>query len=183
MWSQGLSLTNCCRAWSLSSTPASGSGRVTLPESGSTNQVTWTEASIALAVAVTLLVLLPLMTRWLEILPLGGDQARAVGLPLHASRMTLILVASGLTAAASLIVGPLSFVGLVAPHMARLLGFGRAHHQLMAAILIGAGVMTGADWLSRVVSFPYQLPLGLFASLIGGPYLLRLLQHGDTSHG
>jgi ferric hydroxamate transport system permease protein len=73
-------------------------------------------------------------------------------------------------------VGPLSFVGLVAPHMARLVGFNRAHHQLAAAILIGAGLMTGADWLSRIVSFPYQLPLGLFASLIGGPYLIWLLR-------
>jgi ferric hydroxamate transport system permease protein len=144
--------------------------------SGSTNQVTWTEASVAGAVALVLLGLLPLMTRWLEILPLGADQARAVGLPLQISRMTLTLFAAGLTAAASIIVGPLSFVGLVAPHMARLLGFGRAHHQLLAAILIGTGLMTGADWLSRIVSFPYQLPLGLFASLIGGPYLIWLLR-------
>jgi iron complex transport system permease protein len=116
------------------------------------------------------------MTRWLEILPLGSDQARAIGLPLRTSRMILTILAAGLTAAASLVVGPLSFVGLVAPHMARLVGFGRAHHQLLAAILIGAGMMTGADWLSRIVSFPYQLPLGLFASLIGGPYLIWLLR-------
>jgi ferric hydroxamate transport system permease protein len=147
--------------------------------SGSTNQITWTEASAALAVALVLLGLLPLMTRWLEILPLGADHARAVGLPLQMTRMTLTLFAAGLTAAASLIVGPLSFVGLVAPHMARLLGFGRAHHQLLAAILIGAGLMTGADWLSRIVSFPYQLPLGLFASLIGGPYLIWLLRRNQ----
>ena len=147
--------------------------------SGSTNQVTWTEASVAGAVALVLLGLLPLMTRWLEILPLGSDQARAVGLPLQISRMTLTLFAAGLTAAASIIVGPLSFVGLVAPHIARLLGFGRAHHQLLAAILIGTGLMTGADWLSRIVSFPYQLPLGLFASLIGGPYLIWLLRRNQ----
>ncbi|WP_281024352.1 Fe(3+)-hydroxamate ABC transporter permease FhuB [Microvirga calopogonii] len=144
--------------------------------SGSTGQVTWTEASIAMTAAIVLLGPLPLTARWLEILPLGSSQARAVGLPLQTSRMTLTLFAAGLTAAASLIVGPLSFVGLVAPHMARLVGFSRAHHQLTAAILIGAGLMTGADWLSRVVSFPYQLPLGLFASLIGGPYLIWLLR-------
>jgi iron complex transport system permease protein len=144
--------------------------------SGSTNQLTWTEASVAGAVALVLLGLLPLMTRWLEILPLGADQARAFGLPLQISVMTFTLFAAGLTAAASIIVGPLSFVGLVAPQMARLLGFGRAHHQLLAAILIGTGLMTGADWLSRIVSFPYQLPLGLFASLIGGPYLIWLLR-------
>ncbi|MGO4524129.1 iron chelate uptake ABC transporter family permease subunit [Microvirga sp. 2MCAF35] len=144
--------------------------------SGSTGQVTWTEALVAMTAAVVPLGLLPLAIRWLDILPLGPDQARAIGLPLHTSRVTLTLFAAGLTAAASLIVGPLSFVGLVAPHMARLIGFSRAHHQLTAAILIGAGMMISADWLSRVVSFPYQLPLGLFASLIGGPYLIWLLR-------
>ena len=144
--------------------------------SGSTNQVGWTEASITLTMALVLLSILPLMARWLDILPLGADQARAVGVPLRASRTILILLSGGLTAGASLVVGPLSFVGLVAPHMARLLGFGRAHHQLPATILIGAGLMTGADWLCRIAAFPYQLPLGLFASLIGGPYLIWLLR-------
>jgi iron complex transport system permease protein len=145
--------------------------------SGSTNQVGWTEASITLAMALILLGTLPLMARWLDILPLGAYQARAVGVPLRTSRTILILLSGGLTAGASLIVGPLSFVGLVAPHMARLLGFGRSRHQLPAAILIGAGLMTGADWLCRIVAFPYQLPLGLFASLIGGPYLIWLLRN------
>jgi len=143
--------------------------------SGSTSQVGWTEAWIVLTVALVLLGLLPLLTRWLAVLPLGTGQARALGLPLRASRTILILFAAGLTAAASLVVGPLSFAGLVAPHMARLLGFGPAQQHLLASILIGAGLMTGADWLSRIVSFPYQLPLGLFASLIGGPYLVWLL--------
>lgn len=144
--------------------------------SGSTAHITWTEASVAAAAAFALLGLLPLMTRWLEILPLGSDHAQSVGLPLRTSRIVLTLFAASLTAAASLVVGPLSFVGLVAPHMARLVGFSRAHHQLPAAILIGAGMMISADWLSRIVSFPYQLPLGLFASLIGGPYLIWLLR-------
>ncbi|WP_247654637.1 MULTISPECIES: Fe(3+)-hydroxamate ABC transporter permease FhuB [Microvirga] len=143
--------------------------------SGATNHITWAEASITVAVAALLLGLLPLIFRWLEIMPLGPDQARAIGLPLRTSRMALTVVAAGLTAAASLVVGPLSFVGLVAPHMARLVGFGRAHHQVLAAVLIGTGLMAGADWLSRIASFPYQVPLGLFASLIGGPYLVWLL--------
>ncbi|WP_262269198.1 Fe(3+)-hydroxamate ABC transporter permease FhuB [Microvirga yunnanensis] len=143
--------------------------------SGSTNHITRGEATIAVTVAAFLLGLLPLMVRWLEIMPLGPDQARAIGLPVRASRGALTLVAAGLTAASSLVVGPLSFVGLVAPHMARLIGFGRARHQAMAAVLIGTGLMIGADWLSRIVTFPYQVPLGLFASLIGGPYLIWLL--------
>ncbi|WP_230531515.1 Fe(3+)-hydroxamate ABC transporter permease FhuB [Microvirga roseola] len=144
--------------------------------SGSTNETGWAEAVMAFTTALVLLALLPLMMRWLDILPLGSAPAQAVGLPLQKSRIALVLTASGLTAAASLIVGPLSFVGLVAPHMARLIGFGRAHQQLAAAILIGSGLMVAADWLCRTLAFPYQLPLGLFASLIGGPYLVWLLR-------
>lgn len=144
--------------------------------SGSTNQVTWTEASLTFVASVLLLGLLPFFLRWLDILPLGAPAARAVGMPLKTSGMLLIGMSSALTAAGSLLVGPLSFVGLVAPHMARLIGFSRARHQLAASVVSGAGLMTAADWLSRIVAFPYQLPLGLFASLIGGPYLIWLLR-------
>jgi len=147
--------------------------------SGSTNEIGWKEALMALSAAAMLLGPLPLLMRWLDILPLGPASARALGLPLHRARIVLILVSAGLTAAASLIAGPLSFVGLVAPHTARLIGFGPARHQIAAAILIGASLMTAADWLCRMVAFPYQLPLGLFASLIGGPYLIWLLRKGN----
>jgi iron complex transport system permease protein len=72
-------------------------------------------------------------------------------------------------------VGPLSFVGLIAPHLARLLGLGRPGAQVAGAVLAGAGLMVVADWLARMAAFPYQLPLGLFASLLAGPYLVWLL--------
>ncbi|MCB8821828.1 Fe(3+)-hydroxamate ABC transporter permease FhuB [Microvirga rosea] len=143
--------------------------------SGSTQQVTWGEACASAVIAAALLAPLPFVMRWLDILPLGSASARAVGLPVRSVHLSLLLLSSGLTAAASLLVGPLSLVGLVAPHMARLAGFSRAN-QVLAAILIGSVLMVGADWLCRVATFPYQLPLGLFASLIGGPYLIWLLR-------
>jgi iron complex transport system permease protein len=80
-----------------------------------------------------------------------------------------------MTAIASFLVGPLSLTGLIAPHLSRLIGFRRPGHQLAAAVLIGAGVLTAADWLSRIVIYPYQVPVGLFAALVGGPYLIWLL--------
>jgi len=70
---------------------------------------------------------------------------------------------------------------LIAPHLARLLGFRKLQHQLAAAILIGAGVLIMADWLSRIVIYPYQVPVGLFAALIGGPYLLWLLGYKERT--
>ncbi len=147
--------------------------------SGSTNRAgafeAWT-AMISLIVPVTPL---PFLGRWLTMLPLGGNSSRSLGLRVDASRLVLAVLAALMTAIASFLVGPLSLTGLIAPHLARLAGFGRPAHQLAASVLSGAGVLMTADWLSRVVVYPYQVPVGLFAALIGGPYLIWLLSRKD----
>ncbi|MFP3700895.1 iron chelate uptake ABC transporter family permease subunit, partial [Burkholderia sp. SIMBA_013] len=68
----------------------------------------------------------------------------------------------------------------IAPHLARLVGLGRPLQQGIGAVLIGAGLMVVSDWLARTVAFPYQLPLGLFAALLAGPYLVWLLGRSDA---
>ncbi|WP_445680191.1 Fe(3+)-hydroxamate ABC transporter permease FhuB [Radicibacter daui] len=143
--------------------------------SGDNSAVTPMQAGLSAAVALLLLAPLPLLGRWLELLPLGAPAARASGLPVTRSRLVLVLLAALLTAAGCLTVGPLSLVGLVAPHLARLIGFTRARSQLVAAVLMGAVLMALTDWLSRTLIFPYQIPSGLTASLIGGPYLIWFL--------
>ncbi len=143
--------------------------------SGSTNRAGPFEAWIAVAALAVLAAPLPCLSRWLTILPLGGSAARAFGLSASISRLVLATIAALMTAIASYLVGPLSLTGLMAPHLARLMGFQKQAHQLTASILIGAAVLIFADWLSRVVIYPYQVPVGLFAALIGGPYLIWLL--------
>lgn len=144
--------------------------------SGSINGATPEQALFVVSSALVLLLPLPLARRWLDLLPLGGASAGALGLPVRRARSVLVLWAGLLTAAASLFVGPLSFVGLLGPHIARVMGFGRA--SLPAAMLAGAALLLVSDWLSRMAAFPYQLPLGLFATLIGGPYLVWMLAGG-----
>lgn len=146
--------------------------------SGSTNDITWTEASFAALAAAILILPLPLVRRWLEILPLGDRTAAALGLPVRRSRLVLVTASALLTAGASLLVGPLSFVGLVAPHIARRTGLVTGLGHLVGALLIGGALMIIADWLSRMVAFPYQMPVGLFAALVSGPYLVWLLGRG-----
>lgn len=151
--------------------------------SGSTNRVGEIEAWTGALAAIVLIAPLFLLRRWLEILPLGGGTARGIGLGLTRSRLTLASFSAVLTGFASFLIGPLSLIGLIAPHLARLVGFARGSHQLLAAVLIGAVTMILADWLSRIVAFPYQVPVGLFAALIGGPYLIWLLSRGDAQDG
>ncbi|NEI74528.1 Fe(3+)-hydroxamate ABC transporter permease FhuB [Rhizobium lusitanum] len=143
--------------------------------SGSTYGMTQARASFLIASCLALLATLPPLARWLTVLPLGTGMSRAVGLHLSLSRFILILLAALMTSTATLAVGPLTFVGLLAPHMATRAGFQQPLLQSYAAAAIGALVMVAADWLGRNVIFPYEIPAGLFAAIVGGPYLLKLM--------
>lgn len=146
--------------------------------SGSTGSVTATEALVGLAGVALLALPLFLAGRWLQIFPLGGATARSLGLPVERARLVLVAATALLTALASLFVGPLSFVGLITPHLARMAGLTSPSQQLAGAMLVGAALMGLSDWLARMAAFPYQLPVGLFAALLGGPYLIYLLARG-----
>lgn len=142
---------------------------------GSTYLVTETDAVLALSLASAFLLLMPLFCRWLEILPLGETATRALGVNVTVSRLQLLFTAAVLTGGATLIVGPLSFVGLMAPHMVRMIGLQKPMAQLYGSAVVGALVMIVADWLGRNLLFPYQVPAGLLATFIGGPYLMGLI--------
>ncbi|VEA67640.1 Iron(III)-hydroxamate import system permease protein fhuB [Serratia plymuthica] len=144
--------------------------------SGSTYSVTSEQAIRTAVIAATLIMLAPLCRRWLTILPLGSATARSVGIALTPVRVVILLLAATLTAMATLTVGPLSFIGLMAPHMARMLGFRRALPQMVIAALLGGLLMVFADWCGRMVMFPYQIPAGLLATFIGAPYFVYLLR-------
>ncbi|MDE1179060.1 Fe(3+)-hydroxamate ABC transporter permease FhuB [Paraburkholderia sp.] len=142
---------------------------------GSTYTITPRDAALTLGIGVLLCALTPLCNRWLQILPLGDASAQAIGVQTGRARLVLLGLIALLTAAATLSVGPLSFVGLTAPHFARLAGARRPLHQAMLAAPIGALTILVADWLGRVLLMPRELPAGLVATLIGAPYLLWLL--------
>lgn len=145
---------------------------------GSTYLVTMDDAVIGIVIAAILLAIIPFFDRWLTILPLGDETSRAIGVPLGQSRLRLLLLTAILTGAATLIVGPLSFVGLMAPHMARMMGIHRPLPQLFGAAVLGALIMLLADWFGRNLIFPYQIPAGLIATFIGGPYFMKLMARG-----
>ncbi|MBR0554063.1 Fe(3+)-hydroxamate ABC transporter permease FhuB [Ciceribacter sp. L1K23] len=119
--------------------------------------------------------------RWLELLPLGPTAAGALGVPLRTSRFVLFVLAGVLSAAATLAVGPLSFVGLMAPHIARELGLRKAVEQLLVSAVLGGLLMVAADWIGRNIVFPYQLPAGIVSALVGAPFLILLLRRRRES--
>ncbi|MBS7541794.1 iron chelate uptake ABC transporter family permease subunit [Ancylobacter oerskovii] len=140
----------------------------------STYRITQAEAYVVVAMAALVsLASLPLV-RSLEILGLGEPGAKALGVALTPIRLAIVVLAAAATATLS--VGPLSFVGLAGPHMARLFGFRRIAGHLLASAAFGGLVMMIADWIGRTVLFPLEIPAGGVASLIGGPYVLWLMR-------
>ncbi len=144
--------------------------------SGSTYSATMEQVAWAIAATVILLAMAPLCRRWLTILPLGGDTARAVGVALTPSRIGLLLLASCLTATATMTIGPMSFIGLMAPHIARMMGFRRTMPHMVMSALVGGLLLVFADWCGRMIMFPYQIPAGLLSTFIGAPYFIYLLR-------
>ncbi|QEA39132.1 Fe(3+)-hydroxamate ABC transporter permease FhuB [Pistricoccus aurantiacus] len=144
--------------------------------SGSTYYVDLPTATVIILLALLLGATSLPFARWLDILPLGAATSRALGIHLTLARLALLGLVALLTACATLVVGPLSFIGLLAPHLARLLGFARARQHLVGAMLVGALLMISADWVGRQLLFPQEVPAGLMASLLGGAYFLWSLR-------
>jgi ferric hydroxamate transport system permease protein len=148
---------------------------------GSMSGTTTTASATIAAVAMVFIPVSLLSARWLAILSLGGSQAQALGLRLARARLSLLLLGAVLTGAATLVVGPLTFVGLMAPHIGLALGIRLPLPSLLCAALSGATIMALADWLARTVAFPLQLPTGLVAAMVGAPFLMFLLSRRSTS--
>ena len=133
----------------------------------------------ALRVLPWALVLLPagiLLSRTLDILNLGEDLATSLGTRVAAMRLLCLSVAVALAGAAVTGAGILGFVGLLAPHLARLLVGARHGRMLPVSMLLGALLVLAADTLGRALIPPIEVPAGIFTTLVGAPYFLYLLR-------
>lgn len=144
--------------------------------SGSTQNITHTLAIGLLVVSFLLLLASLLFSRWLALLALQATVAQALGLNLKRTRGCLIFFSALLTALATLVIGPLTFVGLLVPQMTRFLGVKKVPHQILISACLGGLLMSLADWLGRQLLFPYEIPAGLVATLIGGTYFLFMVR-------
>lgn len=144
--------------------------------SGSTYYVTLPVAYGLVVLAVLMLAACLLISRWLDLLPMGPALATALGIRLNRAQLAILLLVAVLTASATLVVGPLSFVGLLAPHMAKLMGVVRARWHLLGAAASGALLMVSADWIGQQILFPQDVPVGLVSTLLGGAYFMWCLR-------
>ena len=125
-----------------------------------------------------LLVLLPLpfiFCRDLDTLGLGENKASTLGVSVNKTQILVLVLAVALSTTAVAICGPIAFLGLVAPHLARKLVGGRHRTLLPASMLIGTLLLQISDILARVIDPPTELPAGILTAIIGAPYFFYLL--------
>jgi iron complex transport system permease protein len=136
----------------------------------------WPHVQIILPYACIGLVLALASAAYLNILQLGDEMARGLGINVEVTRIIMTAIAALLAASAVSVVGLLGFVGLVVPHAARLLIGSDYRYLLPAAALLGIAVVTLSDTFARVVFAPIELPVGIIMAFLGAPFFLFLLR-------
>ncbi|NIC06708.1 FecCD family ABC transporter permease [Billgrantia bachuensis] len=142
---------------------------------GSLYAAQWREVAVLVPWALVGLPLALVLARRLDVLALGDELAIGLGTALQGSRLALLLLSVALAGAAVAFAGGLSFVGLLAPHIARRLSV-RGHTGLVpVTALVGALIVLHADLLGRIAFLPRDLPAGIFVAGIGAPFFVYLL--------
>ncbi|HCE3305674.1 TPA: Fe(3+)-hydroxamate ABC transporter permease FhuB [Vibrio parahaemolyticus] len=157
---------------------AQGSGesyKILLWLTGSTYRVTSTSALVLLISVLVLLAIVFALSRWLTLISIGRAFSNARGLNPSSANTILLVIVALLCAFSTATVGPVSFVGLVAPHMAMMLGARKVKEQLFVGSLIGATLMVWADWLGQIAIYPSQIAAGTLVAIIGSTYFLFLM--------
>lgn len=150
---------------------------------GSVGGASWTVVAVMAPFALIGLVVMPVFARALDLLTLGERGARHLGVDTERVRMVVIGLAALLTGASVAAAGIIGFVGLVVPHLIRLVA-GPAHRILLpASALAGACVLLLADLVARTVVIPAELPIGVLTALLGGPFFLWLLRRTRKEQG
>ena len=136
----------------------------------------WPHVSIILPYAAIGLVLALASASYLNILQLGDEMARGLGVNVEVTRIVMTAIAALLAASAVSVVGLLGLVGLVVPHAARLLIGSDYRFLLPAAALLGVAIVTLSDTFARVIFAPIELPVGIIMAFLGAPFFLFLLR-------
>lgn len=163
----------------LYTTPAGGGGALAVLFGSLRTSLTRTEVYLAAGLALAAATMLASMAGGLNIASLGEDEAASMGIRVNRLRWLALAAASLLVAPAVAVGGPIGFIGLIGPHLGRLIVGPDNRRLLPVALALGAMLLAGADTATRVLSNPANLgtvlPAGVLTGLLGGPFFLVLL--------
>lgn len=147
------------------------------------SQKTWEDVYILSGYVVLGLVLAFIKFYQCDLLSLSDQTAKGLGINVTASRILVSLIAVVLASISTAEVGVVSFIGLIVPHIARLL-VGSSHKVLIPfSMLGGALLMLAADTLGRTIAAPYEISASILLSIVGGPMLIILIRRSDKTYG
>ncbi|MBB4208456.1 FecCD family ABC transporter permease [Roseinatronobacter bogoriensis] len=142
---------------------------------GSLAGASWAKLAAAAPIMVLALLVAPMLARALNGLALGEGAAAHLGIAVQRMKNLAILTVAAATGAAVAVSGGIGFIGIVVPHLLRLV-MGPDHRFLLpAAALLGAGLLLLADIISRLIIAPAELPIGIVTAVLGGPVFLWIL--------
>ncbi|MCL2877945.1 MAG: iron chelate uptake ABC transporter family permease subunit [Acidobacteria bacterium] len=143
---------------------------------GSFNNVMWNEVRVTFPAVLAGLFILILFGRSLNIMQLGDDQAKQLGLNVERDKKILLAVSTIVVAAAVSFVGIIGFVGIIIPHAVRLIWGPDYRFLLPLSVLLGAVFMVTTDIVARVLFAPAEIPIGVITAACGAPFFLYLLR-------
>lgn len=150
---------------------------------GSLNGTRWQYVVVVLPLVVVGIAAAMMISRKLDLLALGERSARHLGVDVEKLRIFSVVIVAILTAAAVAFCGIISFVGLVIPHIIRMI-IGPGHRALIPLSALGGAVLlTGADLIARTAVLYADLPIGMLTSLVGGPFFFYLIRKTRKSAG
>tara|TARA_B100001029_G_C15061291_1_gene458702 strand:+ start:1434 stop:2483 length:1050 start_codon:yes stop_codon:yes gene_type:complete len=142
---------------------------------GSFGGVTWPLLTpVILIISFAIFIMVP-FSRQLDLLQLGEPEAYRLGVDIQKLKYTIILTCAASVGASVALSGMIGFVGLIVPHLTRLLGGVNHNYVLPGSALMGAALMIIADLIARIIIQPAELPIGLITSAIGSPFFLWLI--------
>lgn len=163
-------LLTSLNTWLLYKTDTATATTGSIWAAGTLDNTRWQHATPALVALILAATVTALFTRKLHILALGDDLATSLGLRVRVDRVILIICAVTLTAITTAIAGPILFIALASPHLAKtLLPYGR---PVQAAGITGAILLSCADWIAAHAFAPTQIPVGAVTVSLGGGYLV-----------
>ncbi|MDC7223927.1 MAG: iron ABC transporter permease [Spirochaetales bacterium] len=147
---------------------------------GSLSSVTWQSVNGLWPYALVGFITVNLMANGLNLLQLGDETALSLGLKTERVRMIFIVISSLMASASVSVVGLLGFVGLIVPHLTRLLIGNNARYLIPGSALTGALLVVTCDLIGRTILRPLELPVGVIMALLGAPFFLYLLRKGGV---
>lgn len=149
--------------------------QISIWQMGNLSTANWTRVSIVAVVAVVVLILFPRESKSLNALLLGESEARHLGIDVQRVKKKLILLTTLGIGTAVAVAGMIGFVGLIVPHIVRLL-IGPDHRWLLPVSALAGGILLLiADTLARVIIAPAELPTGILTAILGAPFFIMLL--------